>query len=210
MDYSAPKPARTRVTLVGLRAALEQMARDLEDDRWDLCKATVFTEGGHPLSLALDRSGAVLELALSSDLELGEDSPQDPFRSALARHFGEPDARMSVALMDASFKSLRTEEDALPGALEVIQRVLDLEICGCGRSVKPAERIVCTTCVLECGEEDAAKHTCGVCKDLVVAPIERTKCCGQHIHSACARRCSLVSTRCPFCRADVLGEDTEM
>lgn len=213
MDSPAKTP-RTNITLCGLRAMVQQMLKDAADGRWDLCKAIAFTADGHAVALTLNVCGSMVELCAcwrpdseTSVHPLDEDLVEtDPFFAAVSRHLGQFGTRMNLAVMDTECKDLKSKDDALPGALERIQRLLDLEMCDCGRMVKPSERLVCNTCILECGEEDVAKHVCGVCKELAVAPIEKTKCCDQHIHSVCLDKCIGVSDKCPFCRAAFFGE----
>lgn len=124
------------------------------------------------------------------------------FLVAMSRHFGDDIDSLVIDSVTKDMKSvIRVDIDAganiarLKGILEA---TMALELCQCERNMVHDGCMVCFTCMAGLPEKDLCKHMCGVCHETAAAPIEKTECCQQWIHSQCLRKCG---PRCPFCRA---------
>lgn len=119
-----------------------------------------------------------------------------PFVRAMNRYFNNEISCTTIDVITDDLKDL-SQKDAVPEIFRMLIKILTIEFCSCEFGLVEQGDEVCFTCMAGLEEEDLAKYMCGVCHDTCNAPIEKTKCCTQWIHTHCSRKCGI---RCPFCR----------
>ena len=118
---------------------------------------------------------------------------------------------ISLGIISKNLCWAGTDADAVPDLTKLLQTVLQSQMCACQQHIIVDNQNCCFTCHLSLTPEGLAKHTCPVCLDTCVAPVQQMQCCGKWIHVACLKKHLNMSQNksCPLCRGGVPHHDDE-
>ena len=109
---------------------------------------------------------------------------------------------MSLGIIDNNLCWACTQQDAVPDLVKLLHTMIHAQMCACGQHIIIDNQNCCFTCHLNLTPEGLSQHTCPVCLEQCVAPIQETTCCKQWIHVACLKKHLNLSQNkgCPLCR----------
>ena len=192
----------TPVTSLGLRNVLKRVLAS----PYQLAETTY-----RPVQLTTVE-GRLLNLQVlqfnTNMLQVSVSVPDDQhFAHALAevmlpRFSGPILTAISLGIINKNLCWAGTEEDAVSDLTKLLQAMLQSQMCACRQHLIVDNQNCCFTCDLNLTPEGLSQHTCPVCLERCVAPVQKLECCGNWIHVACLKKHVYTSQNkgCPLCR----------